>query len=58
MELLSGLPAGEADASGEYPESTFNYKIQQRIAQLQKQQKQFARSLHDDEPDTPDEDKA
>ena len=32
MELLTGLPAGEADSEGLYPEGTFNRKVQDRLA--------------------------
>ncbi|MGC9398881.1 MAG: Lon protease family protein [Anaerolineae bacterium] len=34
LELLSGLPAGERDAEGNYPEGTFNYRVQRRVQEL------------------------
>ncbi len=40
MELLSGLPAGKLSRAGNYPRNSFNYKIQQRIRQLRKQEQQ------------------
>ncbi|MDH3634329.1 MAG: AAA family ATPase [Gammaproteobacteria bacterium] len=42
MRLLTGLEPGKADASGNYPQKSFNYRVQQRIKQLQSIQKQFA----------------
>jgi len=48
MELLSAMPAGEADADGQYPEQSFNYLVQQRIETLQSQQRKFARRGNDD----------
>ena len=43
MQLLSGMPAGEPDEDGNYPEDSYNALIQQRIADLQSQQAKFAR---------------
>ena len=43
MQLLSSMDPGEADDEGNYPADSFNYRIQQRIEKLQKQQKLFAR---------------
>lgn len=40
MELLSGLPAGALNKSGNYPQQSFNHKIQQRIRELRKQEQQ------------------
>ena len=42
MRLLTGLEPGKADARGNYPQKSFNYRVQQRIKQLQAMQKQFA----------------
>ncbi len=42
MELLSGLPRGERDASGEFPEGSFNRMIQDRITELQELHRRFA----------------
>ncbi len=42
MEILSGQERGEADAEGRYPEDSFNYKVQQRVSELQQLMKQFA----------------
>jgi len=32
LELLTGLPAGEADSSGQYPEGTLNRRVASRLA--------------------------
>ncbi|MEJ2061627.1 MAG: ATP-dependent protease, partial [Gammaproteobacteria bacterium] len=42
MALLSGMPAGERDAQGHYPEDSFNGRIQHRIQQLVELRKRFA----------------
>ncbi len=34
LELLTGLPAGEADEHGEYPENTVNGRVQARLDEL------------------------
>ena len=41
MQLLSGMPPGSLDRKGHYPKQSFNYRIQQRIEQLQQAQKKF-----------------
>ena len=42
MEVLSGQPRGKRNAGGGFSKNSFNYRVQQRIAKLQKLQKQFA----------------
>jgi len=34
LELLCGLPAGERDEAGEYPEGSVNGRVEARIAEL------------------------
>jgi len=34
IAILTGLPAGEADASGSYPEGSVNYRVAARLAEL------------------------
>lgn len=34
ISLLTGLPAGERDAEGEFPEDTVNFKVEQRLLEL------------------------
>jgi lon-related putative ATP-dependent protease len=39
LELLTGVPAGEQDAEGKYPEGTLHYKVDQRLRELNKEKK-------------------
>ena len=43
IALLTGLPAGEADAKGIYPEGSVNRKVAARLAELTEIRKSFAR---------------
>jgi len=43
MQLLSRLESGCPDASGSYPQKSFNYLVQQRIGKLQGLQKRYSR---------------
>ncbi len=45
VSLLTGLPAGEADANGNYPEGSVNRKVTERLAELTKIRQSFARRL-------------
>lgn len=42
IAILTGLPAGEADASGEYPEGSINHKVAVRLAELTGIRQSFA----------------
>ncbi|WP_323845191.1 ATP-binding protein [Microbulbifer magnicolonia] len=44
IELLTGLEAGMADERGEYPESSFNGKVQRRLGELEESRSQLLRS--------------
>jgi len=44
MEILSDLPRGKLGAKGQFSKNSFNYRVQQRITQLQKLQIQFAQT--------------
>jgi hypothetical protein len=46
MTLLTGLPAGEADAAGRFPPDTVNGRIQAGLEQFVDVQKRFARKMH------------
>ena len=35
IEILTGVPAGEADEEGNYPEGTINERVVQRLKKLQ-----------------------
>ncbi len=39
LELLTGVPAGEQDAEGKYPEGTLHFKADQRLRELNKEKK-------------------
>ena len=39
IELLTGIPAGERDESGAYPEGTLNFLVEQRLAKLAEHEK-------------------
>jgi len=43
MQLLSGMEPGRPDASGSYPQKSFNYLVQKRIGKLQGLQKRYSR---------------
>jgi len=44
MEILSGLPAGERDEDGRYPEGTINRMVEDRLAEFAERQRQYARA--------------
>ncbi len=42
MEILTGLAAGEPDASGDYPEGTIHDRVRRRLIELAEKRRQFA----------------
>lgn len=50
MQLLCGLEPGMADDQGQYPQDSFNGRIQQRIEQLQNAQRRFMRRSGNGDP--------
>ncbi len=42
MELLCGMPAGERDEGGEYPQGTINHRITARLIELAESRRAFA----------------
>lgn len=42
IEILTGMPAGEPDEQGNYPEESINGKVHRRLAQLAEKQRKFA----------------
>ncbi|MGD8398045.1 MAG: ATP-binding protein [Anaerolineae bacterium] len=44
IEILTGLPAGEPDEEGNYPEGSINYLVQRRLAELATQRQAFTTS--------------
>jgi predicted ATP-dependent protease len=43
IAILTGLPAGEAAASGDYPEGSVNHRVAARLAELTEIRQSFAR---------------
>jgi lon-related putative ATP-dependent protease len=41
IEILTGLPAGEPDETGAYPEDSVNYRVKQRLAELAEKRQAF-----------------
>ncbi len=41
LEILSGVPAGELDATGNYPEGSVNYCVQQALLDLAEKREEF-----------------
>lgn len=48
MELLTGLPAGDKDMAGNYPDESINGKVNERIRLLTSLRKQYSRSDDND----------
>lgn len=49
IELLTGLPAGEPDEEGNYPAGSFNRKVAERLLELAKKQREFAKENEGEE---------
>jgi lon-related putative ATP-dependent protease len=56
LELLTGVPAGEQDAEGKYPEGTLHYKVDQRLRELNKE-KRDNKTPDEKKDEKPDADK-
>lgn len=54
ISLLTGLPAGERNAEGEFPENSVNHKVEQRLLEMAKLKHE---DHHKDEHDDHDDDK-
>jgi predicted ATP-dependent protease len=44
IELLTGVPAGDLDEDGNYPEGSINYRVQERLQALAEKRDSFAES--------------
>jgi lon-related putative ATP-dependent protease len=44
IELLTGMESGERGEDGNYPEGTFNYRVEQRLQQLAERREAFGES--------------
>ena len=45
MELLTGVSAGEPDENNRYPENTINGMVQQRLAEMAENMRQFSKGM-------------
>ncbi len=45
VALMTGVPAGEMDASGRYPSGSINARVDARLAALAERQRQYARAI-------------
>jgi lon-related putative ATP-dependent protease len=50
IELLTGLPAGERDDSGDFPEGSFNRRVEERLIELAHAARAFSKSTDDSKP--------
>lgn len=50
IALLTGVPAGEKDAKGDYPAESINYRVAARVAELSELRKAFGRQLEKPPP--------
>ena len=48
VEILTGVPAGIADASGRYPDGTLNARVQRRLESLYEKRKELAAAQRED----------
>jgi predicted ATP-dependent protease len=57
VELLTGIPAGERDEEGCFPEGSINQQVESRLIELAEKQRAFSAPQKEegDEPDTPPE---
>jgi hypothetical protein len=47
---LTGVPAGETDAKGDYPAESINYRVAARVTELSELRKAFGRQLEKTPP--------
>jgi predicted ATP-dependent protease len=51
IEILTGVPAGQADEAGNFPEGTVHHTVQQKLLQLARDLKAFGDGSDDEEED-------
>ena len=44
IEILTGVPAGELDGKGDYPEGTVNHLARKRLSELAERRQAFGRA--------------
>lgn len=47
VEILTGLPAGEANEAGKFPEGSINYLTEKRLRDMSRARQEFAKSKED-----------
>ena len=52
IEVITGIPAGEINGDGEYPEGTIHYLVEERLDELAKKAREIARPPEDSDDDT------
>ncbi|MGD9028913.1 MAG: ATP-binding protein [Anaerolineae bacterium] len=58
IELLTGVPAGERNNEGAFPEGTINQCVEARLIELAQKQRDFADSFEEESSKQPTEDEA
>jgi hypothetical protein len=48
IEVLTGIPAGEADKDGAYPEDSINGRVQTKLSEFAERRAAFAKAQEDD----------
>jgi hypothetical protein len=48
IEILTGIPAGERDASGKFPDGTVNHRVEARLIELAEQRMAIAQRMKRD----------
>ncbi len=48
IEVLTGMPAGEREQNGDYPEGTINHKVEARLKSFARSAKQFSQTERSD----------
>jgi len=48
MEVLTGVPAGERQVDGKYPEGTVHYLVDERLHEMGEAMRQFGRKPKDE----------
>jgi lon-related putative ATP-dependent protease len=49
IEILTGMPAGEPDEDGNYPDNTVNGRVQARLAELAKKREKLDKKIEENE---------
>jgi lon-related putative ATP-dependent protease len=55
IELLTGIPAGERDENGEYPEGSINQRVEARLSELAEVRAKFGKGVKENNESSNDE---